>query len=735
MEKLVFNVEKCETPVEISMGESFGEHSFGCNSRYLEKDNKPWLPVMAEFHFSRYDRDEWETELLKIKAADIDIVSSYLFWIFHEEEEGSFRFDGKRDIAYFCELCRKVGLYVFVRIGPWCHGECRNGGFPDWLQHSGIELRCNDERYLGYVRRLFSAYAGEISPYLFGNGGTIIGIQLENELTDNSGHLDSLKKIALDCGLKVPYYTVTGWGQHVTEFPDGEMLPVFGCYPAAPWEGHTGPLGINKNYFFSTVRNDSSIGSDRLSGKVSDDEQILKRLPHLTCELGPGNQLTYHRRPSISTMDAVALATVSLGSGNNLPGYYMFHGGFNPAEGLYQESKASGYSNDLPVSSYDFQAPLDEFGQPRESWFYLKRLHQFVHCCEKQLAAASCFSPDRLPSSLNDSETPRMFFRGDEKGGFLFFNTHQRNSILPPVENLNILIKYNDNDSRSYGVPHIPSGCCGVFPVRCQYGNFTAEFMTAMPLWTGEYEGSPALVCAAYKEIAPTFEFRGVVSAESSLLYDVCVKNGNTVISFSSWEKTGTVRIRQNEAVLDIMLLNEEDSLHFYPIKTEEGTRLIFRDGIVYSQNGCAFSYEKICKPENLPGVTVAKAEENRIGKENIYSEYLFSDPAECPEYILDIPEYIAEKCYDAVFFFKVRGDVIQLYADDILIADDFLRSDSWRVSLRRVLPYIKKGKILRIKCSPVKADRDIYLDKPVGEGIMPPELTDIVFTDIVEVN
>ena len=101
------------------------------NSLHLLRDGEPWLPVMGEMHFSRYPRQYWEESLLKIKAAGIEIVASYVFWIHHEEVEGEFDWSGDRDLRYFAQLCARHGLYFFPRIGPWCHGECRNGGYPD----------------------------------------------------------------------------------------------------------------------------------------------------------------------------------------------------------------------------------------------------------------------------------------------------------------------------------------------------------------------------------------------------------------------------------------------------------------------------------------------------------------------------------------------------------------------------------------------------------------------------
>ena len=122
-------------------------------SRYFTRNGKPWIGVMGEFHFSRYSRENWHRELAKMKAGGITIVSTYLFWIYHEEIEGKMDFGGDNDIRAFIEECKDVGLDVVIRIGPWAHGECRNGAFPDWLLKKDYKLRDNNEEYLAVVKK------------------------------------------------------------------------------------------------------------------------------------------------------------------------------------------------------------------------------------------------------------------------------------------------------------------------------------------------------------------------------------------------------------------------------------------------------------------------------------------------------------------------------------------------------------------------------------------------------
>ena len=114
------------------------------NNFYMMMGGKPVIPVMGEFHYSRYPAEQWEEEILKMKAGGVTVIPTYVFWSLHEEVEGQFRWDGQRNLRRFIELCKKHDMQVIVRIGPFCHGEIRSGGFPDWLFAKPLEVRSND---------------------------------------------------------------------------------------------------------------------------------------------------------------------------------------------------------------------------------------------------------------------------------------------------------------------------------------------------------------------------------------------------------------------------------------------------------------------------------------------------------------------------------------------------------------------------------------------------------------
>ncbi len=121
------------------------------NSLYLERAGKLWLSVMGEYHFSRDNKENWLRELSKMYAGGVRIVATYLFWIHHEETEGELSFSGNLDIRSFVNTAKQAGLEVVLRVGPWAHGECRNGGLPDWILKKPYKVRTNDPEYLKEV--------------------------------------------------------------------------------------------------------------------------------------------------------------------------------------------------------------------------------------------------------------------------------------------------------------------------------------------------------------------------------------------------------------------------------------------------------------------------------------------------------------------------------------------------------------------------------------------------------
>ena len=225
-----------------------------------------------------------------MKAGGVQIVSSYIFWNHIEEVQGVFDWTGQRDLRRFAELCQKHGMYLWVRIGPWVHGESRYGGLPDWVVKESTP-RTTDPRFLGFVAPFYDQIGNQLKGLLWKDGGPVIGVQIENEYGGggpNGGpaYILQLKRMAEAAGLDVPLYTVTGWNGAV--WPPGEVLPVYGGYPDAPWDPKPGPIPPSEVYVF---RFNSRISGDMGVIGASDSErpQTDPQTPFLTAEVGSWN--------------------------------------------------------------------------------------------------------------------------------------------------------------------------------------------------------------------------------------------------------------------------------------------------------------------------------------------------------------------------------------------------------------------------------------------------------------
>jgi beta-galactosidase len=418
--------------------------TLGINNQYLTRNGQPWLPVMGEFHYSRSPADSWEAELLKMKAAGIDIVASYVMWDHHEERDGEFDWSGNRDLRRFVQLAAKAGLDVVVRIGPWVHAEVRYGGIPDWVVNA-MPTRGDDPQYLQAVERLYTQIGRQLDGQLWKQGGRVIGIQLENEYNLNgpgqgAGHMATLKRLALKAGLDVPLYTATAWDGAL--YPSGEITPVFGGYPDAPWATSSKELPPSETYAFRfDSRVSGDLGAQTAAHSPGTAMADMGQTPFLGAEYGAGLPAMYRRRTLVSPDDIGAMLPVQLGSGVNLMGYYMFHGGRNPVgRTTLEESTLSGGYNDTPLINYDFNAPLGPDGQQRPVLEKLRPFHYFVHDFGARLAPMTVRKPEQVPASPADLAAPRFSVRSKGDSGFLFLNNHVRQYPMAPQKGVRFAV-------------------------------------------------------------------------------------------------------------------------------------------------------------------------------------------------------------------------------------------------------------------------------------------------------
>lgn len=503
------------------------------NNLFMTVGGKPVIPVMGEIHYSRLPKEQWEDAILKMKANGIDIIACYVFWIHHEEIEGQFDWTGNKDLRGFIRLCHQHDLWVYPRIGPWCHGEVRNGGTPDWiLAKKYLTDRSNHPVYQHYVDRWYGEISKQMSGLLYKDGGPVMGVQFENEYRrgpQGEEHIRWLKQSAIRHGIDVPMYTVTGWGN--ASVPQDEVIPLWGGYPAEPWATHADKITDNPNYTFEAPMNDENIGNESVKRNKS-YIQDYSRYPYFTCELGIGNQISEHRRPVLSAIDGLAIATTRTGSGSNLPGYYVFTGGINPL-GTYttmeENRDETAYWNEYPDISYDFQTAIRETGELSPSYHQVKKLHYFLNEFGSELAPMVPV----IPAGQDSKEKLQYAMRVNGHSGFLFGLNYYRGIRKPEQKDVQFNIQLPDEKIvfPTKGID-IPDSCIFIWPVNLNLNGTVLKYATAQPLCKVEQQHRTDWIFIQNKGVEPELCFdESTIESIKSTSGIINRKNGRYILT------------------------------------------------------------------------------------------------------------------------------------------------------------------------------------------------------------
>jgi beta-galactosidase len=670
-------------------------HEISVNSRSILFDGQPIFPVMGEFHYSRVPENEWRDELLKMKAGGVDIVATYVFWIHHEEIQGQWDWSGQRDLKKFLQTCNELGLKVIVRCGPWCHGEVRNGGFPDWVvAHKDWKLRSTDTNFLAAVKIFYGQIAEQLHGELWKDGGPVIGIQVDNEFRGSPDYLMALKNIAIDTGIDVPLYIKTGWPAMPRPVPLGELLPLFGAYADGFWERTLEPMaGASwEKFTFKSTRTDTGVGNDTLGNRKSGDTAGTEKYPYLTCEIGGGMPASYHRRMNYDPRDVEAVALCQLGSGSSLMGYYMYHGGQNPDGKLttLQESQATGYPNDLPEKTYDFNAPIGEYGQINLQYFWLRRLHLFLHDFGGALAQMPATMPDILPTNKNDLATLRWSVRLDGHSGFVFVNNYERLRPLPKKKN----VQFNLNlPGGEFVFPQkpvtVPADEFFFWPFNLDLGGAKLIYATTQPICKTEDGDVQIYFFAETPGVKAEFVFDPKSLASSQAEFHN-VKPGRKPAIF--------IKNKLGEQI-QIVLLNEADSLALQ--KTDDGQHSVF-------EQPQKISTVKI-KKELLQPAGVAREIPTSTGKSHIAIAPTDADFTNAAVWKIKLPVKL-DLSHDPLLRIHYVGDVARLILNGRLIDDNFYAGRTFDLGLKRYAPEILTGD-LRLEILPLRKDAPIFFE------------------------
>lgn len=719
------------------------------DSQCILLNGKPWIPLVGEMHFSRNPVEYWEEDILKLKAAGLNAISSYLFWIHHEEREGEFNWRGSRDIRRFVLLCQKHEMYFFLRPGPWVHGECRNGGFPDWIAARYGDTRSDDPEYLLYVRRYYAQVAKQLEGLFFKDGGPIIGFQPDNELIRNAQHLQTLKELAMELGMEVPLYSVTGWGHHGgTRFFQDEFIPSFGGYPEGPWEQHVNPMPPSANYFFSNLRNDVSIGVDVLrhsTGEGFDGAMDESRYPYMTCETGTGIPVTYHRRPIITQSDVGAIATVALGNGNNCVGYFMFKGGVNPKAGIstYNESLDTHYINNFPTLSNDFQAPVSEFGFLRPHYGAVKALNLFVSAFGERLARMQSVLPSTLPKTVYDDTVLRCAVRTDGREGFLFVNNYQRLNPLPAHATVGFSVMLETGEL-TLPPMSIPSGAYFILPIKQQLGNACLLYAACQPLtkignclffFVPEgLEGSYCFESSTLKTL--TAQGASVRCADGITHVERLTPSPDCIIELEDTQRNHfrIVTLTHDQAMRSYVDLGATEKLiisscalsfdHNELIlsgdhaNAEDEVLLCYgafeMTGLIARAHGIFQEYHLPCLSQSIPVQTIRREHAQLPASSFHYLLGQRHGNAESPEWEI-LPAQV-KGAQDVLLSIAYNGDVAHAFLGNRLIADDFNKGIPWVIGLKRFANELEHQP-LTIKLLPLLPETNIYREASLQAG------------------
>jgi hypothetical protein len=694
-----------------------GRPGLSLTSRFLRRDGQPWIPISGELHYSRVPRDRWEERLRLMRSGGLTVVSSYVPWIHHVAHRGAPRFDGNRDVAAFVDLCRATGLEVTLRIGPWVHGEIRNGGFPDWVQRAPVAHRSDDPAYLALVREWFgqlgAAFAGRCTP------ADVLAIQLENELYDQPDHLLTLKRLARKAGMSAPLWTATAWGG--AKLPPEEVMPLYGGYGDGFWTDADAPWdpSFRQHFFFSHLWDDPGIGAD-LRADAADAATRAAQEPQIhppaTCELGGGMASAYHRRPRPSALDIATVAHCKIGNGSAWQGYYMYAGGTNPpGDDGTQESHATGYPNDMPPLGYDFHAPIGEAGTLSASHAELRRQHAFLAAFGSHLAQLPSSLPDVLPENADDTTTLRWALRSDGRGGFLFLAWHQPYVALPTYRSAQFQVTLETEQLLLPSTPvDIPAGTLARWPLALDVRGVRIDWATASVLTVLPGEVPTLVLCAEPGIPVELAVPAGVVVEGHAAPPDA--DSGRAVHTVEPSQEP--VRLRRGVRVLDVLVLSVGDTGAAWVSEStdgEAGRRLLLSetdlgwgaDGqVVARTNGPVpavrvyDSARRAFRPLPLHGeardavVAVVPATPHRPAHRAVPTVYgkqgsrqsaptaaMFDELAAV--YHLRLPAWVGKPEQDALLRIDWAGDMAQLRVDGRPVTDRFWDGSPWLVSLR----------------------------------------------------
>ncbi len=319
--------------------------TFAVGDKTFLLNGKPFVIKAAEVHYPRIPRPYWEHRIRMCKALGMNTLCLYVFWNIHEQQEGVFDFTGQNDVAEFCRLAQKNGMYVIVRPGPYVCAEWEMGGLPWWLlKKKDIRLREQDPYFMERVR-LFEQKVGEqLAPLTIQRGGPIIMVQVENEYGsygEDKPYVSAIRDIVRESGFSDVTLFQCDWASNFTKNGLDDLV----------WTMNFG-TGADIDSQFKRLK------------------ELRPTSPLMCSEFWSGwfdKWGARHETRPAEKMTAGIDKMLSKGISFSL---YMTHGG--TSFGHWAGANSPGFAPD--VTSYDYDAPINEYGQATPKYYELRKV-------------------------------------------------------------------------------------------------------------------------------------------------------------------------------------------------------------------------------------------------------------------------------------------------------------------------------------------------------------------------
>lgn len=321
------------------------KHTFSIGDKTFLLDGKPFLIKAAEMHYTRISAEYWEHRIQMCKALGMNTICIYAFWNIHEQKEGEFDFKGQNDIAAFCRLAQKHGMYIMLRPGPYVCSEWEMGGLPWWLlKKKDIKLRTNDAYFLERTKLFMNEIGKELADLQVSRGGNIIMVQVENEYgayaTDKE-YIANIRDIVKGAG-----------------FTD---VPLFQC----DWSSTFQRNGLDDLVW--TINFGTGANIDAQFKKL---QEARPNAPLMCSEFWSGWFDHWGRKHETRDAETMVSGIKDMLDRHISFSLYMTHGG--TTFGHWGGANSPAYS--AMCSSYDYDAPISEAGWATPKYYKLREM-------------------------------------------------------------------------------------------------------------------------------------------------------------------------------------------------------------------------------------------------------------------------------------------------------------------------------------------------------------------------